>query len=278
MKFRFLSSLLFCLLCFACKKDTKNANCGIKINEETSAQNISILFIGTSHTFYNEMPALVSAIARSAGDSAYTEMSAPGGYDFERHYKLPETITALNSRKWDYIVLQESGWRVALPSTEAKARIYPFADSLKKLINNSNPGAKLLLYMTHGYVNGVNTFGETAWCAADPQVCTYLGMLARIKENYLHLSKQLNAEIAPCGVIWKALKDRNSMLGLHDADGIHPNLAGSYANAVTIYSIIRKKRMKQVFVPAGLPNEQAILIQNTISDVLFDCKPSWEGL
>ena len=224
------------------------------------------------------MPKLVSSIAKSVGDSAYTEMSAPGGYDFERHFKLTATISALNSRKWDYIILQESGWRTALPTSLAEVRVYPFADSLKNLINNNNSNAKLILYMTNGYINGVNAFGDTAWCRSDPQVCTFEGMLDRIKGTYINLAKQLNAEVAPCGLVWKALRAKNSSLVLHDADGIHPNLAASYANALAIYSVVRKKRMKGVFAPAGISNDQAILIQNTISETLFECNPSWKDL
>ena len=278
MRTKPISSIIFLLLFCTCGKDKESTNCGIEINENTKAQNISILFIGTSHTFYNEMPALVSSVARSLGDSAYTEMSAPGGYDFERHYKLEATITALDSRKWDYIILQESGWRTALPPSLAEVSIYPFADSLKNLIRKNNPTAKLILYMTNGYTNGVNTFGDTAWCNADPQVCTYEGMLDRIKANYIRLAEQLNAEVAPCGLIWKALKARNSSLALHDADGIHPSPTASYANAITLYSIVRKRRMTAVFIPSAVAKDQAILIQKTISEILFDCNPSWKDL
>jgi len=276
MSIKLFSGLIFILLFSGCEKKAESSNCGLKIDENNNAQNVSILFIGTSHTHYNEMPKLVSSIARSFGDSAYTEMSAPGGYDFERHYKLAATITALNSRKWDYIVLQESGWRTALPSSLAEVRIYPFADSLKKLISNSNPNAKLILYMTDGYINGVNAFGDTAWCRSDPQVCTFDGMQDRIKLTYNQLAKQLNAEVAPCGTIWKILRSRNSSLVLHDADGIHPSLAGSYTNAIVIYSVTRKRRMKEVFVPPAITQDQATLIQNTISETLFDCNPSWK--
>jgi hypothetical protein len=67
-------------------------------------------------------------------------------------------------------------------------------------------------------------------------------------------------------------------MDMHDPDGIHPNLAASYANALAIYSIIRKKRMKDVFVPSGIPNSQAIVIQKTVSEILFDCNPSWKDL
>lgn len=232
----------------------------------------------TEHTYQYDVPALVRSIARSVGDSVYTVMSAPGGYDFERHYKLAETITALQSRKWDYIVLQESGWKTAYYRTQAEINIYPFADSLKNLIHKNNATAKLVLYMTGSYTKGVNTLGDTAWCRSDPQVCTYEGMLDRIKTNYLHLSEQLHAEIAPCGVLWKVLQSKNSSLVLHEADGIHASLAGSYTNALTQYSVISRKPLKNVFAPVGITSGQAAFIQHTISETLFHCNPSWKDL
>ena len=200
---------------YGCEKNSQ-VKCGVDINESNEVKNSSILFIGTSHTFYNDLPNLVSAIGKSLGDSVYTEMSAPGGFDFERHFKLNETIDKLNSRQWDYIVLQESGWRCAFDRTQAEIRIYPFADSLKMLIRKSNPNAKLVLYMTNGYTQGVNTFCDKAWCRLDPKVCNFEGMLDRIKANYIQLGEQLKAEVAPCGLVWKELRSMNSSLVLHE--------------------------------------------------------------
>jgi hypothetical protein len=257
--------------------DNKSAECGLKEDLNKNSTTVSILFIGTSHTFYNELPQLVRSIGRSMGDSVYTEMSAPGGYDFERHFRLTETKIALSSRKWDYIVLQESGWRTALPESMANARVYPFADSLKALIDVNNLEAKLILYMTNGYIGGVNAFGEEKWCSEDPQVCTYEGMQDRIRETYLKLSDQMKAEIAPCGIVWKMLRSNNPNIPLHDPDGIHPSLLGSYSNAITIYSMVRKKKIKEVFVPSGVTNEQAMDVQKTVSSALFDCNPDWKN-
>jgi hypothetical protein len=275
MKGFFIITIAFFLA--ACNKDTKPADCGIQVDPGNESRQISVLFIGTSHTHYNDLPGLVRQIAQSVGDSVYTEMSAPGGFDFERHYKLPETISALNSRKWDYIVLQESGWRSALYPTVAEKMIYPFADSLQQVILKNNGSARLILYMTNGYIGGVNAFGDTAWCKADPGVCDFNGMQERIKDNYLHLAKQLKAEIAPCGLIWKILRSKNNNIVLHDRDSIHPALTGSYSNAITIYSMIKKQKLNGAFSPAILGKEQASAIQETVAAVLFDCNPGWQN-
>jgi len=271
--------LLAVFLLFAgCEKEnSKLLNCGLELEMNNEPINLSVLFIGNSHTYYNDMPEMVGAIARSMGDHVYTEMSAPGGYDFERHYKLDATISAINSRNWDYIVLQESGWRTALPPSVTASMIYPYADSLNRVIRANTKTAKLILYLTNGYIEGVNAFGDTDWCKQDPQVCNYEGMQEKIKGTYLHLANQLNAEIAPCGVLWKILKSKNNTIQLHDPDNIHPSIAGSYANAIAIYSVIRRKPLAGVFVPKNIKVEDSELIQHTISAALFDCNPSWEN-
>ena len=97
MRINIASWLIILVSLYGCEKDSK-VKCGLDVNESNEVKNYSILFIGTSHTFYNELPKLVSAIGKSLGDSVYTEMSAPGGFDFERHFKLNETIEKLNSR------------------------------------------------------------------------------------------------------------------------------------------------------------------------------------
>jgi hypothetical protein len=237
-------------------------------------KDIDILFIGTSHTHYNAMPDIVRAIGESIGDQVYTEMSAPGGYDFERHIVLMSTIDALDSRDWDYIVLQESGWRTALPKDMLQTSVFPFAKELKKIISEKRPSAKLIMYLTNGYVNGVGTFNAD-WCTDEPAVCSYEGMQARVRDTYLELSKIMNADVAPAGMVWETLIGKKNDIPLFDPDGIHPSVTGSYTHALTIYSLIRRKELKNVFAPNGVTAENAALIQNTVADMVYQCSPDW---
>jgi hypothetical protein len=254
----------------------ESSDCSITKNGTKDALDLSILFIGTSHTHYNDLPKMVEQIASSSGDQVYTEMSAPGGYDFERHFKLAETVDAIKSRKWDYIVLQESGWRTALPPVLAEERVHPFADSLKNIIDESNSDVQLILYMTNGYVGGVNAFGETDWCRDDPEVCTYEGMQERIKSTYLRLAEQLDAKIVPCGILWKIIMDQHEDITFHDADGIHPSLAASYTNAIALYSVIAKKPLGNIYRPATLAEKHALQIKDAVTKTLFECNPNWK--
>ena len=181
---------------------------------------------------------------------------------------------ALDSCDWDYIILQESGWRTALPQDSLNTRVYPFAKEFKNIISEKQPLAKLILYMTNGYTKGVGSF-NASWCNDEPLVCSYDGMQNRIRDTYIKLSKIVDAEIAPGGMVWKSLIQRRSNISLFDPDGIHPSLTGSYVHALTIYSLVRRKELKNVFVPAGISNDDAILIQDAVIDMVFHCTPNW---
>jgi hypothetical protein len=264
--------ILIALMSSSCGND-EDEPCGLVEDVSEQSKTLNILFIGNSHTHFHDLPEIVKEIGGSIGDNLYVEMSAPGGYEFERHFKDPATLTALSSRAWDFIVLQESGWRVALPPVEAKIQVYPFADSLKREIFRNNKDAQLVLYVTHGYEHGVNTIGETQWCQWDPSVCSQEGMSKRIQETYKELSRIFDAQSAPAGPLWQIIKSKNTDLHLFEPDGVHPNIAGSYANALTIYSVIRKQRLISVYAPADVDSETAKFLQDTIADALFDCNP-----
>ena len=267
----FFFLFLFVFIALSCEDDG-DGPCGLLEDLGTEPKELSILFIGNSHTHFHDLPEIIKEIAGSIGDNIYVEMSAPGGYEFERHFKDAVTLAALSSREWDYIVLQESGWRVALPPVEASIQVYPFADSLKREITRTNPDAQLVLYVTHGYEQGVMTI-EPQWCEWDPSVCNQNGMSKRIQETSKELARIFEAESAPCGPLWHVIKTKNSQLDLFEPDGVHPNIVGSYANGLCIYSVIRKRRLLNVFSPSGIESEVAQFVQETVANALFDCNP-----
>src|SRR6478752_1724707 len=176
----------------SCDQGIDPISCAVPIDQTKGTKDINILFIGTSHTYYNNMPNIVKQIGKSIGDSVHIKMSAPGGYDFERHVKLQATLDALDSCDWDYIILQESGWRTTLPQDSLNTRVFPFAKELKKIISEKQPLAKLVLYMTNGYTKGVGSF-NTSWCKDEPVVCSYEGMQNRIRDTYITLLKLMDA-------------------------------------------------------------------------------------
>ena len=271
--------LYVCCICLisSCENPTTSSvvTCGVEEISSSAPQNLNVLFIGTNHTIVYNVPETVKLIAESKGDVFNYEMSAPEWYDFKRHCQLNSTISEINSKSWDYVVMQESGWRTALPQFMADTMVYPYATTLNDMIKGNNNATKVVLYMTQGYRNGVLAFNDSSWAGQDPQVTTYEGMQERIRENYLYMTELLNSGIAPAGMMWNIFTDRYPDVDLYLPDGIHANQNGAYLSACTIYSVICKRKPENIYIPADVADDIAQKIQTTVSEALFDCNPDW---
>jgi hypothetical protein len=252
----------------------KRFDCQLKEVPPGTYQHYSILFLGTNLTDENNIPKMTRKIADSMGDSLFYLTMAPYDYDFERHFNDNSTKAIIRDFKWDYVVLQESGWRVALPQSMADTMSFRWADSLKRFANKYNPQALLLIYMTNGFANGVKAV-DANWAKSDPDVATYKGMQERIKQNSLSLANKLDLNIAPCGMLWKICLDKDSTLALFKNDNINPTIAGSYLSACTLYCSIFKKKLISAYHPNEISEAEAVFFQNAVTDALFECNPDW---
>ena len=268
---------IFILISAGCQDiDTNNENCGIKENHELEPGNYKILFIGNSHTYTFNVPQTVKELAKVEGNTIVTSMEAPGGYSLKQHSVRKQTLDAINSQKWDFVVLQESGAWGAVHPHAFDTVIYKYAKVLTDLIWLNSTETKVVWYMTHAYKHGVLTFNDYNWCMQDSLVCQYDGMQDRVRDNYMRLEELIESEVAPSGIMWKIFMDAYSEIDLYKNDALHANALGSYIAAYTIYSIIFKKRSENIYYPEELTKQEAKKIQNVVSNSLFDCEPNWE--
>ena len=70
-------------------------------------KHLRILFIGNSHTYFHDMPAMVSDLAEKEGFSCDVTMIAHGGWFLAQHVKEPDVQFNIKYGKYDYVVLQE---------------------------------------------------------------------------------------------------------------------------------------------------------------------------
>lgn len=66
-----------------------------------------VLFIGNSHTYYNDMPALFSSLAKEWGIPCEVAMIAHGGWFLSQHVQEPDVRFNILYGHYDYVVLQE---------------------------------------------------------------------------------------------------------------------------------------------------------------------------
>ncbi len=70
-------------------------------------KDLSILFIGNSHTYYNDMPLMVKRRAEEEGQSCRVTMIAHGGWYLSQHAEESDIRFNILYGKYDYVVLQE---------------------------------------------------------------------------------------------------------------------------------------------------------------------------
>jgi len=229
-----------------------------------------VLFIGNSYTAVNDLPALLSNVAQSAGDSVIYESNCIGGYTFQLHSTNATTLQKINQGDFDFVVLQEQSQLPSFPISQVQTSVYPYAKTLDSLINLANSCTETVFYMTWGRKNG-----DASNCPNWPPVCTYSGMDSLLRLRYQDMANTNNALVSPVGAVWRYIRDNYPNTELYSADESHPSLAGSYAAACTFYSILFRKDPTGITFSSTLDSTDASSIRNAAKLVAFDSLSFW---
>ena len=223
------------------------------------------LFLGNSYTSLNNLPQLVSDMAKSVGDTLIHDSYAPGGYTLLNHSLNSISTGKIMLGSWDYVVLQEQS---QLPST---ADFSPTGDYLNNLVKQYNPCARLMLYMTWGRKNG-----DAVNCPSWPPVCTYLGMDSLLRLRYLEMGQLYHGEVSPVGAVWRYIRQTNPGINLYLPDESHPTPEGSYAAACCFYTAIFKK--DPTFIPYNftISPTDAAFIRAATKHIVYDSLAKWD--
>ncbi|NQU25321.1 MAG: SGNH/GDSL hydrolase family protein [Candidatus Nealsonbacteria bacterium] len=182
----------------------------------------NLLFIGNSHTYYNDMPAQLAFLAAAAGRTVVVDSHVEGGCTLQQHCEQTGAIERIGSRAWDVVVLQEQSTR---PLEDPQA-MYRSARILHAEIEKCS--AETVFYLT--------------WAQQDRPATQ-----DAINEAYHAIAKELGARLAPVGVAWHNAMAANAELILHAADGRHANATGSYLAACVFFAVLLGQS------PVGLP-------------------------
>ena len=241
----------------------------------TSMQAISqvtqVLFIGNSYTGVNNLPQLFSDLSLSLGDSVFVDTYNPGGYTFEMHAVDANTIAKINSRSWDFVVLQEQSQRPSFPPGQVAQDVYPYARQLDSLILLNNPCTETVFYMTWG-----RKYGDQGNCAFWPPVCTFLGMQEELRNSYVQMANDNAALVAPVGRAWQSSWTQDSSINLWSSDNSHPSIEGSYLAACVFYeTILRKSCVNAPFI-STLASLKALFLQQVAHQIVVDSLSTWK--
>jgi len=221
------------------------------------APDARVLFIGNSYTFYNDLPQVVSDLARSVDIRLEVEAVTEGGAWLRDHLRAGTAGERIRSGDFDYVVIQEQS---AVPSDNNLAREQMYPPAIAFASDAASSGATLVLFETWGHLSGF----------ADTGHATYQSMQTAINSTYHELAELLGKPLAPVGEAWQISLTSAGGIRLHDADNSHPTLEGSYLAALVITATITGESPDDMTSDLGVPTAVANLLRQYATTALAE--------
>ena len=175
---------------------------------------MKILFLGNSHTYYNDMPQIFTNICNEMGKSVEVSMQAHAGVTYEWHLtQLTELRFALMYGGFEYIVMQQAA-HSPCPSKEETLR-----------------DASRIIDMARAF--GVTPIQTVPWAEKK-----YPQNQSVIYDIYNEISLIKDVKLNPVGYVFEEISKVNPEINLYWFDGEHASSYGSFANALTTFRTI----------------------------------------
>ena len=213
----------------------------------------SVLFLGNSYTYFNDMPSMFGATAHEAGYTVKVESITRGGC-FLRQFEdstdpLYEKLHGiLETNRFDTAVLQEQS---VLPASNPDA----FLASARALCDKLRAhGARIYLYQTWGRKEPSETLTKHGW--------TNQSMTEKLAKAYTAAAKALSCGRSPVGAAFSKVGEHFPQIELYNPDHSHPSVAGSYLAALCHFAALFGVSPEGLAYAAGLPKETACILQS----------------
>ncbi len=266
-------SLLIGILLPACSRSSSSqSNVAAPGTGGPPAQAVSVLFLGDDFTRLNDTPGLLEGLALAAGRSIDSEMNAPTGTTLgepqttgDPHSSNPTSLNLINSRSWDFVILQEEAATPTIPFAKNNFML-PGANTLSAVIQANDPATTVLMFETWASDVG-GQFCHPQECS--PFFADFDTMQDTVSDSCMEVATTIGADLAPIGQAWQFARQRNSSILLHEADGFTPTLAGSYLAACVIYTHIYQSSPVGLSFTGGLPSITATFLQDAAANAIW---------
>ena len=171
---------------------------------------MKVLFIGNSHTYFNDMPYIFKLICQENNIDVDVTMLAHGYKGLDFHQKEPEVRFNILYGGYDYIVLQH------LQGGFDEKTLNSSVEAIKKYIDRTD--SKIVLYMP--------------WTIKSERE-----KQKSMSDAYINLAKKLNVLVAPVGLVWWEFKDEHPDIELYFKDDKHASEIGSTLAALSLIHI-----------------------------------------
>jgi hypothetical protein len=188
---------------------------------------LSVLFVGDSVTYVNNMPEIVSQIARSKNRCVQVAMVASGGESLRDHWESGDVKRHLQAQRWNDIVFQDQSTfgKTYLVDGEYRAQdardLFVYGHRLFAIARDH--GAHPILFLPWAVRSAPGRDVQfTRWA-------------------YSTFAKNENAQLVSAMDAWAIAQRRLPDINLYSSDGLHPTAAGSYLTAALFYAALVKE-------------------------------------
>lgn len=250
--------IAFSLLTFSCQSQKK---------EKT--EEVNVLFIGNSLTYYHDMPQTVQAMLNETDPNIKIDQSTFPGMSLSWHLEniieskskdnistrkkfegeKTETEIKIAEKNWDIVILQEGTVNLLIPEVRDLA-VNSAIRKIKNLVNN--PECRFILFTTwpserpypKEYCRDGGRIDESLddmqdYCS--PKIENYEQEFELIDNGHSLLAEKNEMEKTDNGKLYRMVKENKPDLALLE-DPIHPNANGAFLNACEFYEILSGKK------------------------------------
>jgi len=202
-----LKTFLIIYFCLPALGGQKKASYGYSVK--------SILFIGNSLTYTNDLPAMVVLLAKEKGIRLKAEVLAYPNYGLEDHWSNGNLQQLIPASQFDFVVLQQG------PSSqsEGRAMLLDYGVRIKALCDTTK--TRLAFFMVWPAFANLHTFEG-------------------VIKNYSDAATATNSLLCPVGAVWKKHFDETKDYSYYGPDLFHPSQKGSEIAAKVIVDALFK--------------------------------------
>jgi hypothetical protein len=238
------------LLCLQSCGGSDDSGMTVRVNGgPASAADISILFMGNSHTSVNDLTGMVAAMVRAGRPGkSVTTVVAPGWMFLDERLTDGPSVELLRSQRWSAVVLQAQKYSTSGQFTYSTAE----AEEWIRMIR-TNGGLPIM-------------FPEWPRRNVDET--------SRIYALHVSIAQREPACVAPVGQAWDLALTRHPTLVLHDADGNHSAPAGAFLTALILYATVTMlSPLDLPTLPVGIDSQTQATLRTVAAETVQTSPP-----
>lgn len=265
-------------------------------SSQKSSEEINVLFIGNSLTYYNDMPQMLQKMLDETNPEYNIEQATYPGMSLDGHLdkiitsgtgdnvnvrpKTPEETTEtekkIREKDWDIITLQTGGVSVLIPES-VKYNVDP---AIKKIKEMATGKPRFILFNTWT----TNVEFPKKYCyrgiQMDPSLeqmdefCSAVienkeDFLLKLNSSYSSIAETHGLEKTNHGDIFQKVFDEHPELEILE-DEMHPSKLGAFLSACIFYELITKKDATGLEYNAGLDQEESETLKELAMNNIYE--------